>query len=77
MQGSEPPTWGQIKKLVDMVTIVIGSLGMAGNPTATLLVTSVIITIQVDIVQGEAYWTFMSNSPSYHLVEPPCIYLYQ
>jgi hypothetical protein len=51
------------KKLLDMATMVTGSLGMAGNPPATLLAALVIITIQVGVVQGNAYWTFMSNSP--------------
>jgi hypothetical protein len=50
MQDSEPPTWGQIKKLIDMATMVNGTLGMAGNPTATLLVALVIITIQVGVL---------------------------
>jgi hypothetical protein len=44
-QNSEPPTWDQIKKLMDIVMTVTGSLGIAGNPTATLLVALVIITI--------------------------------
>jgi hypothetical protein len=61
MQDSEPPIWGQIKKLMDMVTMVTGSLGMTGNPTSTLLVALVIITIQVCVVQGDAYWSFMPN----------------
>jgi hypothetical protein len=37
-QDSEPPTWGQIKKLMDMPMMVTSSLGMTGNTTATLLV---------------------------------------
>jgi hypothetical protein len=41
-------------------------LGMTGNPTATLLVALVIITIQVGVVQGNAYWTFMLNLPMVH-----------
>jgi hypothetical protein len=49
-QDSKPPTWGQIKKLMDMVTMVTCSLRMAGNPTATLLVALVIITIQGGVV---------------------------
>jgi hypothetical protein len=67
-QDSEPPTWGQNEKLMDMVTMVTGSLGMAGNPTATLLVALVIITIQVGVVQGAAYWTFTPNPPMVHPV---------
>jgi hypothetical protein len=63
---SKPPTWGQIKKLMDMAMMVTGSLGMAGNPTATLLMALVIITIQVGVVQGHAYWTFMPNLPVVH-----------
>jgi hypothetical protein len=55
MWDSEPPTWGQIKKLMDMVTMVTSSLGMAENPTVTLLVTLVMITIQVGVVQSNAY----------------------
>jgi hypothetical protein len=46
--------------------MVTGNLGMAGNPTATLLVALVIITIQVGVVQGDAYWTFMPNLPMVH-----------
>jgi hypothetical protein len=42
--------------------MVTGNLGMAGNPTATLLAMLVIITIQV----GDAYWTFMPNLPMVH-----------
>jgi hypothetical protein len=66
MQDSESPTWGQIKILMDMVTMVTSSLGMTGNPTATLLAPLVIITIQVGVVQGDAYWTFMPNLPMVH-----------
>jgi hypothetical protein len=66
MQDSEPPMWSQIKKLMDMVMIVTSSLGMSGNPTATLLAALVIITIQVGFVQGNAYWTFMPNPPMVH-----------
>jgi hypothetical protein len=47
--------------------MVTGNLGMAGNPTATLLAALVIITIQVGAVQGNT---------SYHLAESPCSYLY-
>jgi hypothetical protein len=46
--------------------MVTNSLGMAGNPIVTLLVALVIITIQVGVVQGNAYWTFMSNLPIMH-----------
>jgi hypothetical protein len=76
---SEPLTSGQIKKLMDMTTMVTGSLGMTGYPIATLLAALVIITIQVGVVQGKAYWTFVPSQPMMHpitLVEPPCIYLY-
>jgi hypothetical protein len=66
MQDSEPPTWSQIETLMDMVMMVTSSLGMAGNPTATLLAALVIITIQVGVVQGDAYWTFMPNLPMVH-----------
>jgi hypothetical protein len=59
----EPPTWDQIKNMTTMVT---GNMGMAGNPTATLLAALVIITIQVGVVQGDAYWTFMPNLPMVH-----------
>jgi hypothetical protein len=52
---------------IDMVTMVTGSLGMAGNPTAILLAGLVIITIQVDIVQGDAYWTLIPNLPVVHI----------
>jgi hypothetical protein len=65
-QDSEPPTWGQIKQLMDMVMMVIDSLGMAGNPTTTLLEAFVIITIQVGVVQHNEYWTFMPNLPTVH-----------
>jgi hypothetical protein len=66
-QDSEPPTWGQIKKLMDMAMMVASNLGMAGNLTVTLLVTLVIITMQVSAVQGDAYWTFM---PTLSMVHP-------
>jgi hypothetical protein len=65
-QNSEPPTWDQMKKLMDRATMVTSRLGMAGNPTATLLVALVIIIIQVSVVQGHTYWTFMPNSPMVH-----------
>jgi hypothetical protein len=65
-QDSEPPTWGQIKKLMDMATMVTSSLGMAGNSTATLLAALVIITMQVCAVQGNAHWTFMPDLPMVH-----------
>jgi hypothetical protein len=74
---SKPPTWGQIKKLMAMATMVNSSLGIAGNPAATLLMAFVIITTQLSVAQGDTHWTFMPNSPSCHLVEPPCIYLYR
>jgi hypothetical protein len=67
MWDSKPLTWDQIKKLMDMTTKVTGCLGMAGSPTATLLVALVIITIQLGAVQGNAYWTFMLNPP---MVQP-------
>jgi hypothetical protein len=35
MQDSKPPTWSQIKKLMDVAMIITSSLGMAGNPTVT------------------------------------------
>jgi hypothetical protein len=63
---SEPPNWSQIKKLMDMVTMVTSSLGMTGNPTATLLAALFIITIQMSVVQGNAYWTLMSSLPMVH-----------
>jgi hypothetical protein len=53
--NSEPPTWGQIKELMDMIMMVTSNLGMAGNPTSTLLAVLAIITIQVGAVQGDAY----------------------
>jgi hypothetical protein len=65
-RDSESPTWGQIEKLMDTAMMVTSSLGMAGNPSATLLAALVIITIQVDVVQGDAYWTFMPNPPVVH-----------
>jgi hypothetical protein len=68
MQDSEPPTWGQIKKLMDMVTMVTGSLSIAGNPTATFLVALVIITIQVGVFQGDEHWTFMLGPPMIHTI---------
>jgi hypothetical protein len=55
-----------MKKLIDMMTTVTSNLGMTGNPTATLLVALVIITIQMSVVQGDAYWTFTPNSPVVH-----------
>jgi hypothetical protein len=66
MWVNEPPTWGQIKKLMNMAMMVTGSLGMAGDPTATLLAALIIITIQEGAVQGNAYWTFMPNLPMVH-----------
>jgi hypothetical protein len=55
-----------MKKLMDMMMMVTGSLGMAGNSTATLLAALVIITIQVGVVQGDAHWTFMPHLPMVH-----------
>jgi hypothetical protein len=46
--------------------MLTGNLEVTGNPTATLLAALVIITIQVDIVQGDAYWTFMPKPPIVH-----------
>jgi hypothetical protein len=66
MQDGEPPTWGQIKKLMDMVMMVTSNLGMAGNPIATLLAALFIITIQVGVVQGDAYWTFIPSLQTVH-----------
>jgi hypothetical protein len=66
MKDSEPPTWGQIEKLMDMAMMVTSSLRMAGNPTATFLAALVIITIKVCVVQGYAYWTFMPNPQMVH-----------
>jgi hypothetical protein len=50
MQDSVPPIWGQIKELMDMVTMATGSLRLAGKPTVTLLEALVIITVQVGVV---------------------------
>jgi hypothetical protein len=61
-----PTILGQIEKLIVKVMMLTGSLGIAGNPTATLMVALVIITIQVGVVQGDAYWTFMPNLPMVH-----------
>jgi hypothetical protein len=71
MQYSEPPTWGQIKKLMDMAMMITCSLGIAGNPTATL---------QYRWVLSRAMYTGLS-CPSHQwcilsLSEPPCICLY-
>jgi hypothetical protein len=49
-----------------MMKMVTSSLGMAGNPTVTLLAALVINTIQVGVVQGDAYWTFMPNPLMVH-----------
>jgi hypothetical protein len=38
-----------------MTMMITGNLDGAGNPTTTLLVALVIITIQVDAVQGDAF----------------------
>jgi hypothetical protein len=51
---------------MDMAMMITGSPGMAGNPTATLLAILVIITTEVGVVQGDAYWTFMPNLPMVH-----------
>jgi hypothetical protein len=40
-----PPTWNQIKQLMDMAMMVTSILGMACNPAVTLLVALIIITI--------------------------------
>jgi hypothetical protein len=40
---------------MNIAITVTGSLLMIGNPTATLLAALVIITIQVGIVQDDAY----------------------
>jgi hypothetical protein len=53
---------------MDMMTMVTGKLGVAGNPTATLLVALVIFTIQVGVVQGNANWTFMPNLTMVHRI---------
>jgi hypothetical protein len=63
---SDPPTWCQIKKLMDMAMMVTSNLRMAGNSTATLLAALVIITIQVCAVQSYAHWTFMPDLPMVH-----------
>jgi hypothetical protein len=67
-----------MKKLKDMTKMVTSILGMAGNPTATLLMALVIITIKVCVVQGNAYLIFMLNQPMVCPItlEPPCIYFY-
>jgi hypothetical protein len=68
-----------MKKLKDMtMTTVTSNLGMAGNPTAISLVALVIITIQVGVVQGNAYWTFILHLPMVHPItlEQLCIYFY-
>jgi hypothetical protein len=66
--NSKPPTWGQIKRPMDMVIMVAHNVGMTGNPVATLLAALVIIIIRVGAVQGDAYWTFMSKPPVVHPV---------
>jgi predicted RND superfamily exporter protein len=59
-------TWGQIKELMDMMTMVTSNMGMARNPTATLLVALVIITIQMGASQRDAHWTIMPKLPMVH-----------
>jgi hypothetical protein len=44
-----------MKTVKDITMTVTSNLGMPGNSTATLLVALVIITIQVGVVQGDAY----------------------
>jgi hypothetical protein len=61
-----PTILGQIEKLIVKVMMLTGSLGIAGNPTATLMVALVIITIQVGVVQSDAYWTFKPILPIMH-----------
>jgi predicted RND superfamily exporter protein len=53
---------------MDMVTMVTANLGMVEDLTTTLLVTLVMIIIQVGVVQGDAYWTFMPILPMVHPV---------
>jgi hypothetical protein len=50
MQDSEPPTWSKIKKVMDVVRMLTGSLEMAGNPTVTLLVALFLITVFVPVL---------------------------
>lgn len=53
-----PPTWGQIKRLMQMSEEGARGLGLGNNPAAIFLMCLVIISIQVSPVRGKAYWTY-------------------
>jgi hypothetical protein len=68
-QNTEPSTWGQIKRLMDMAMMVTGNLGMAGNPTATLPAVLITITIHLGACTGRCILDFhaqTTNGWSYH-----------
>lgn len=63
-----PPTWGQIKRLMQMSEEGARGLGLGNNPAAIFLMCLVIISIQVSPVRGKAYWTYAPRPPLFHLV---------
>jgi hypothetical protein len=63
--GSTPPTWGQIKCLVDMARDVARGQGQDGTPTVLLLAMISIINQQVspESAQGLVHWVFVPHPP--------------
>lgn len=63
-----PPTWGQIKRLMQMSEEGARGLRLGNNPAAIFLMCLVIISIQVSPVREKAYWTYGPRPSLFHLV---------
>jgi hypothetical protein len=69
-QRSTPPTWGQIKCLVDMAKNAIKEWGQEEIPAVLLLAIITIISQQVNAAEAQnlLHWAFLPHPPLLHAV---------
>jgi hypothetical protein len=63
---STPPSWGQIKYLVDMTKNAIKGWGQEKTPTVLLLAMITIISQQINATEAQNFvlWAFVPHPPS-------------
>jgi hypothetical protein len=68
--GSTPPTWGQIKCLVDMAMNAIKGWGQGETPAVLLLAMITIVSQQVNAAEAQTlvHWAFVPHPPRLHAV---------
>jgi hypothetical protein len=68
--GSTPPTWGQIKCLVDMAKNAIKGWGQEETPAVLLLAMISISSHQENAAEGQnlLHWAFVPHPPLLHAV---------